>query len=183
MVARGERRLMIEFVALAFHDDMAEPSSSDPVSQESTRVLGAAANSTQATYDLKKWDSVVFKDFGISFLDAAVKQGLGPRLLAFYGIQSIDELDTPKIQAYRAEVDMLGLMTPDDPPFYVHNPLTPATIPLNENMLFHHAFHARALTEQADGIGLSYIATIEALNVADPSGKTDWDYALDLLAP
>ncbi len=167
---------------LAFHDDMAEPNSSDPVSQQSTRVLGAAANSTQATYDLKKWDSVVFVEYGVSFLDAAIQQGLGPRLFAFYGISSVEELDSPKIQAYRADVDMLALMSPDDPPFYVHNPLTPAIIPANENLLFHHAYHARALTEQADSIGLSYIAYIEALNVADPSGKTDWDYAIDQLS-
>lgn len=168
---------------IAFHDDMAEPTSPDPVAKQSTRVLGAAANATQATYDLKKWDSVVFEEYGISFLDAAVQQGLGQRLMSFYGIQSMSELDSPKIQAYRAEVDMFAWMTKDDPPFYVHNPLTPASIPTTENALFHHAFHARSLSDQAKTLPLTHLAYIEALGVADPSGKDEYAFAKDLLLP
>jgi len=168
---------------LAFHDDMAAPGAKDPVDHQSTRVLGAAANATQASYDLKTWDSVVFKDYGISFLDAAVKQGLGQRLYSFYGISSLAELDDPKIQAYRADVDMLALMSPDDPPFYVHNPLSPATIPVDTNGLFHHAYHARALTDRAKVVGAAPIAYIEALNVKDPSGKDEWAFAKALLSP
>jgi len=168
---------------LAFHDDMADPTSDDPVARESTRVLAAAANSTQATYDLKKWESVVFADYGLPFLDLAAQQGLGQRLMSFYGIASFDELDTPEIQAYRADVDMLGLMSADDPGFYVNNPLSPAVVPTTENALFHHAFHARALAERADAVGVPYVAYIEALNVADPSGKNEWDLAIEKLAP
>jgi hypothetical protein len=168
---------------IAFHDDMANGSASDPVAQQSTRVLGAAANATQATYDVVKWDTVVFVEFGISFLDAAVAQGLGQRLQSFYGISSMDQLESAEIQSYRSEVDMLGLMSADDPRFYVNNPFPNAGIPTNEDALFHHAYHARAVTQQADTIGLSYVAYIPALGVTDPSGQDEWDFALQVLAP
>jgi acetyl esterase/lipase len=43
---------------LAFHDDMADPKSSDPISHESTRLYCAAVNGAQVTLDplpLKEW--------------------------------------------------------------------------------------------------------------------------------
>ena len=43
---------------LAFHDDMADPNSSDPVSRESTRLLCAAVSAPQTTLDpqqMKEW--------------------------------------------------------------------------------------------------------------------------------
>ena len=43
---------------LAFHDDMADLSNEDPVSRESTRILAAGALSTQATYNLARWNEV-----------------------------------------------------------------------------------------------------------------------------
>ncbi|MEZ5384466.1 MAG: alpha/beta hydrolase [Prosthecobacter sp.] len=39
---------------LAFHDDMADPKSSDPVARESTRLLTAAVNGPQTTLDPKQ---------------------------------------------------------------------------------------------------------------------------------
>lgn len=166
---------------IAFSDDMAEPGNSDPVAQQSTRVLGVAANSTQATYDVLKWESVVFKEYGLPLLDLAVQAGMGQRLMSFYGVDSVDAMKTPAITEYRARVDMLALMSADDPPFYVNNPLTPAAPPLDTNSLFHHAFHARTLSEQADKIGLSHLTYIKALSVADASGTDDWGFALQLL--
>lgn len=43
---------------LAFHDDLADPTSSDPVARESTRLLCAAVNGAQTTLDpvlMKEW--------------------------------------------------------------------------------------------------------------------------------
>jgi acetyl esterase/lipase len=43
---------------LAFHDDMADPNSSDPVARESTRLLAAAVTGAQTTLDpkqMKEW--------------------------------------------------------------------------------------------------------------------------------
>ncbi|MEZ4226082.1 MAG: carboxylesterase family protein [Polyangiaceae bacterium] len=165
---------------IAFNDEMADPKG-DAVAQQSTRVLGVAANATQSTYDVVKWNTVVFAEYKTDFIALAVKAGLGQRLNSFYGISSIDELESPPIVAYRAKVDMLDLMSADDPPMYVHNELSPALIPLSTDGLFHHAYHARVLTERADAVGLPYIAYIDALSVADPSGKDHWDFALDQL--
>ena len=38
---------------------------------------------------------------------------------AFYGLKTLDDLQTEKGKQLRADVDMLGLITPDDPPVWL----------------------------------------------------------------
>ena len=43
---------------LGFHDDLADPSSADPIARQSTRIVAAATSNGQSTYDLRhyrKW--------------------------------------------------------------------------------------------------------------------------------
>jgi hypothetical protein len=100
------------------------------------------------------------------------------RLLDFYGITDVEDFDSPETLAYRAAVDMLALMDPEDPPFYVQNDLEPATMPLTVNLMYHHANHALALAEQADEISLENVAYIKALGIADPSGDDSVEFSL-----
>ncbi|MCB9584984.1 MAG: alpha/beta hydrolase [Polyangiaceae bacterium] len=162
---------------LGFHDDMARPDAESPVEHESTRVLGVIANSTQATYDLLKWQTVVFAPYNLDLVQVTEDLGMEQRLLSFYGMQTIDELPTPAITAYRAEVDMLGLMSSDDPPFWVHNTL-PEKVPTTVGSLYHHPYHARALMDRATEVGVESVGYIDALGVADASGETEWQFAL-----
>ncbi|MDI3287013.1 alpha/beta hydrolase [Polyangium sp. 15x6] len=163
---------------LAFHDDMAAAGGADPVAKQSTRPIAVAANATQATYDLIKWETVVFKEYGISMVEAAAALGLEQRFASFYGMESIDEIDTPPIQAYRADVDMLGLLGADDPPVYVHNQLATLESPKNTGELFHHAHHARAVMEAAQAAGVPVVAKIEALGVDTSMGQDEWAFLL-----
>ncbi|MCA9713005.1 MAG: hypothetical protein KDK70_44685, partial [Myxococcales bacterium] len=95
---------------LGTHDDMADPRSPDPVLRESSRVRAVGIVETQATYDLLRWETKIFASYGFT-LELAVQLGLEQRLLSFYGIDSIDQIEgDPAIVAYRADVDMLGLM-------------------------------------------------------------------------
>ncbi|MDI1449897.1 alpha/beta hydrolase [Polyangium sp. 6x1] len=165
---------------LAFHDEMAVDNI-DPVATQSTRVTAVAANATQATYDLIKWETVVFKDFGLSMVETATALGLEQRFASFYGMASIDALDTPPIQAYRADVDMLGLLSADDPPVYVHNQLATQEAPKNTNELFHHAYHARAVLTAAQAAGVPVVAKIEALGVDTTMGQDEWTFLLGKL--
>lgn len=162
---------------LGFHDDMARPTSQSPVEHESTRVSGVIANSTQATYDLLKWQTVVFAPYNLDLVQVTESLGMEQRLLSFYGMDSIDELPTQAVVDYRAEVDMLDSMSSDDPPFWVHNTL-PEEVPTTVGSLYHHPYHARALMERAAEVGVPVVGYIDALGVAHPSGETEWAFAL-----
>lgn len=166
---------------IGFNDDMADPSNEDPVLRQSTRVTALIAIATQATYDIGKWKTVVFEEYGLDLLMLADALGLSQTLLDFYGITDIDDFESPAILDYRAEVDMLDLMDAGDPPFYAQNDLEPAgptAPPLSVNLAFHHANHALVLQEKADEIGLENVVYMKGLMVAAPSGEDDIEFGL-----
>jgi len=167
---------------IGFNDDMADPDSDDPVLHQSTRVTAVIGIATQATYDVGKWETVVFKEYGIDLLELADLLGLAQAMLDFYGITDVDEFESEEILEYRARVDMLDLMDAEDPPFYVQNDLEPAvgpgSAPLSGDLAFHHANHALVLAEQADEIGLENVAYMKGLMIADPSGEDSLGFAL-----
>ena len=139
---------------LGFHDDLADPSSDVMSERMSTKPLAMAVTRTQATYDLARWESDVFAEFGLTLEDMLSNNSLAERLLSFYGIQSQDDFERPDIVAYRANVDMLGLMDASDPTFWVDNPNDAPGAPQDLGALLHHAYHARALSEQAQRVQL-----------------------------
>ncbi|MBN2542250.1 alpha/beta hydrolase [bacterium] len=167
---------------LAFSDDMAEPLSSDLILRESTRVPVVGAKGTQSTYDLLKWETVVFASLGLTLEDMAnLPESSEQGFLSFYGIDSLEELSNPGMVAYRESVDMLELMTPDDPGFWVMNTIENTGIPTSQSELFHHTLHAVALLEQANDIGLECVAYVPPLEIADPSGVDIVEFLLDRL--
>lgn len=166
---------------IGLHDEMA--GNADEVDKMSTRVLGIAANNTQATYDLMKWETVVFEEYGIKLLDMVALLGTEQRLLSFYGMDSMAELETPAIQAYRAEVDMFAHMSPDDPPVYVDNPMKTTAAPMDQGELFHHGNHAKALDAQGTAAGVSTTAVIDAYGVDESNGQDDWTFLNSKLKP
>lgn len=159
---------------IGLHDEMA--SNADPVDKMSTRVIAMAANNTQATYDLAKWETVVFVDYGLNLLDTVNALGMQQRLASFYGMDSIADFDTPKILAYRAEVDMFAHMSADDPAIYVHNPMSTTAAPKDQGELFHHGNHARAVKSEGAKAGVGVTAVIEAFGIDDSNGQSDWDF-------
>ncbi|VAX19658.1 hypothetical protein MNBD_IGNAVI01-1236 [hydrothermal vent metagenome] len=154
---------------LGLHDDMKETSSDNPISKESTRIKAVGALETQATYDITKWGSVVFKPFNFTF-GQMVKSGMEKTLLVFYGIHDISELDSKKMITYRENIDFLKLMSKDDPPIWVENKKYDAGIPRTKKEINHHPFHAKVLKEQAEKIGLESVSYIPKLGIKDPSG-------------
>ena len=166
---------------IGFKDDMADPSNEDPVLRQSTRVTALIAIATQATYDIGKWKTVVFEEYGLDLLELADALGLAQNLLDFYGITDIDDFESVAILEYRERVDMLDLMDDKDPPFYAQNDVEPAgpnAPPLSVNLAFHHANHAKVLAEKADEIGLENVVYMKGLMVEDPSGEDSLDFAL-----
>ncbi len=164
---------------LAFHDDMADPFSTDPILRQSTRIAAVGAIETQASYDIFRWESDVFSDYGIT-VDALrlASPILSERLLSFYGASSADDLQSDEVIAYRADVDLLNLMSVDDPAMWLRNSEQALAFPVSVGQLFHHPYHARELKEQADAIGLSNVSYIPQIGVSDPSGEEVMSFML-----
>ncbi|MBC8367044.1 hypothetical protein H8E52_06510 [bacterium] len=167
---------------LAFNDDMADPSATDPILRESTRLSAVGAKATQATYDFEKWISVVYAPLGMTMEDMiSLPDTSEQSMMSFYGISSIEELDDPEIVEYRARVDMLALMSSDDPGFWVNNNVETTEMPVDLGELQHHGLQALALADRADEVGLGYQAYVPAYEVADPSDDSVVDFLLDRL--
>jgi len=166
---------------IGLHDDMA--ANGDAVDKMTTRVLGIAANSTQASYDLLKWETVVFTDYGVKLLDTVTALGMEQRLASFYGMDSVAQFDSAPIVAYRAEVDMFAHMTADDPPIYVRNPMPTTAAPKDQNELFHHGNHAKAVEARGTTAGIAVTAVIAAFGVDESNGQDDFDFLLSKLKP
>lgn len=144
---------------LASNDDLKNVNDSDPVLQESTRVKGIALNATQSSLDIEtRWLGNVFDEFGTS-LDDIIQEYGEERVYGFYGVSNREEYDTPAIESYRAQVDMLSLLTADDPEIWVTNTGGHNNEPMTTNSFNHHPFHARTIKEFADAAGIPNVTT------------------------
>lgn len=166
---------------LAFHDDLADPTSRDPIARQSTRLTGAAASATQSTYDVVRWEEVL-APYDVVLEDAVEQLGLEQRLASFYGLTSLDQLEEPAIVAYRADVDMLALMSVDDPPFWVGTD-RPAAPPTSENELLHHALHSKALHDRSQELGRTTDAAyVTAYDIETVPVRSRWEFGAALFA-
>lgn len=166
---------------LGTRDDLADPHSTDPVLCHSTRVVAAGALATQATYNIPRWEEVLF-DLIDEFVPAVVPSHDLEEVvialdrvnyaLSFTGMDSFDELETPEAKRYLDNVDMLGLMDADDAPIFVRNRAVEAGNFVG--FILHHPLHARAVRERGDEVGLEVVAyyATEAEDYEDPSGET-----------
>ncbi len=145
---------------LATHDDMADPKAEDPVLRESTRLLGAVCNATQATYDLTRWESFLGPlkpEFGTSEAEGVM----------FYHLSSRADLETDKGRAILKECDMLGWISQDDPPIYVSNPQVVES-PSNRGEWLHCIHHAREVKKMCAAAGVECVVAQD-----QPEPKTD----------
>ena len=131
---------------LATRDDLADPKSSDPVLRESTRLVCAVCNSTQATYDVSRWESFLGTakpEFRTSEAEAAM----------FYRLPSVEAFKTEAGKAILLECDMLSWISRDDPPLLVSNAQVVES-PGNRGEWLHCIQHARAVHKEcaADGV-------------------------------
>jgi hypothetical protein len=162
---------------LAFSDDMSEPSNSDIVLRESTRVKAIAIKATQASYDLERYETDIFTEYDFSWREYLREDSnMIPRFKSFYGLNNLNEFYTDSIKLYRKKVDMLAMMSSDDPEFWVSNPQTPPIKPTVSNVLNHHSFHARILKRWGDSLNIPNVSYYG--NYKDPSGETFVDFMI-----
>ena len=148
---------------LAFHDDMADLHSSDPVLKESTRLACAGAFATQSTYDIFQWEKII----GVPMAETPEQKNAIAIAFGFPDAKGIDLYEQVQI---RKELDFLSEMDKDDPPVFICN-YHKNGIPLNDDEINHHPLHAKAIKERADQVGLEAVVYAPEIGITDPSGK------------
>jgi acetyl esterase/lipase len=126
---------------LAFHDDFALPNDSTLLG-ESTRIRCAGALSTQATYDVFQWITYIP---ALDSIVASARDQTYDTAAKFYGYPNYRAFEPHREKATR-EIDMLRMISPDDPPVYIMN-LLKETVPKDMNIIQHHRAHALILAD------------------------------------
>jgi acetyl esterase/lipase len=121
VVASGGSAGACSSLWLAFHDDMADPGSTDPIARESTRLLAAAVSGAQTTLDplqMKEWTpNSRYGGHAFGFMKST-----GQRDSQFADFLAARERILPWI----AEYSPYALVSADDPPVYLHYGAPPA---------------------------------------------------------
>ena len=134
---------------LAFHDDLADPDSDDPVARQSTRLTCVAVHNGQSSY------SPLF----------AEKIGI-PRpnfekhifFLPFYDITT-EEIDSPKAYQRYKEFAPITYLSEDDPPVFLDYSFPNEEVNDNTTLahIVHHPKFGIALKEKMDKLGIECI--------------------------
>jgi acetyl esterase/lipase len=139
---------------LAFHDDLADPKSDDPVARESTRLVCTVVLNGQSSYDPR----------------FAEKAGL-PRpnferhafFEPFYDIKVADA-DTPEAYKRYDAAAPITFLTKDDPPTLMNYTYQNVEVTNQSNLglVVHHPKLGIALKEQMDKLGIECIVQYRA---------------------
>lgn len=148
---------------LAFHPDLADPSSADPVARESTRLACVGALSTQFSYDFPRWAEL----FGAEDIARFGGRYNSP---ALYGFATREELDSEAGRRVRRECDLVGLIARDAPPVFVQN-LQGGGRPTTSGQILHHPLHAKKLYERCRELGVPVVARVPAFGLAPAAGE------------
>ncbi|TWU57117.1 alpha/beta hydrolase [Rubripirellula reticaptiva] len=152
---------------LAFHDDLAQPNSDDPVARQSTRILAAATLNGQSTYDMhtyREWFGVP----DLPFHDA---------LPAFLGIDGEIELFDKVVRQRMKDASPITHLSRDDRArvymVYGHGN-TEVTRDTPQGDWVHHVRLGLKLQEAMQALGLQCIVRAPGINVEnDPDGSVE----------
>jgi acetyl esterase len=134
---------------LAFHDDLADPKSSDPVARQSTRLVCVVVSNGQPSYDPRYAEQV-----GIPRPNFERHGFFEP----FFDLRLADA-DTPEAYRRYEEYAAVTHLTKDDPPAmlnysYANEDVTSTS---NLNLVVHHPKLGIGLKEKMDPLGIECI--------------------------
>jgi len=134
---------------LAFHDDLADPDSDDPVARQSTRLTCAVVNAAQSSYDPRYTRSI-----GLPRLEEH------PFFLPFYGITR-EEIDSPKAHKLYDEAAAITHLTQDDVPVMAlySGGNVPITDETSLGVIVHHPKFGIALQERMEELGIQCVVS------------------------
>jgi acetyl esterase len=132
---------------LAFHDDLAEPKSADPVARQSTRLTCIAVNGGQCSYDHRFNASIGLPGFERH-----------PFFLPFYGIKP-EEIDSPRQKRLAKDAAAITHLTKDDAPALLdyNVPNEPVTEKTLMGAIVHHPTFGVVLKKKMDPLGIECI--------------------------
>ena len=134
---------------LAFHDDLADLDSDDPIARQSTRLVCIAVRNGQSSYDPRFAEKI-----GI----ARPNFERHPFFLPFYGIKP-DEINSSRAHKLYEQAAPITYISRDDPPalltYSYPNEEVNAETPLG--LIVHHPRFGIALKEQLDKLGIDCI--------------------------
>lgn len=142
---------------LAFHDDLIDPQSADPVLRESSRLAAAVSWDGQFTYDLPGWANYFGEDNRQKFGGIYNSPGI-------YGLATLEELDGPEGRRRRSACDFYAMISPDDPPVYLGSGLPSAEI-TDVNHYLHNPRHSQLVYDRCREQGVTAVAKIPALKI------------------
>ncbi len=151
---------------LAMHDDLADPSSSDPVARESSRLSCAAVNGAQTSLDpreLREWmPNAIYGGHAFGFAEKGRSRA-----------QEFDLLteNRERVLPWIREYSPIELATKDDPPLYLDYPnqKTPPVFGEKQTDPTHSALYGLKLEAKLTPLGVECV-------VAYPAGRKDEKY-------
>jgi acetyl esterase/lipase len=160
---------------LAFHGDLADPTSSDPVARESTRLYCAAVTGAQTTLDpkeLREWmPNYTYGGHAFGFRTKEKRDGAFERFL------EVRDKILPIIREYSP----MTHVTKDDPPIFMEYPSQkkPPVKGENQDDPTHSALLGMILMEKLKAAGVDAILVYPGQ--AHEKYKTSADYLIDRL--
>ena len=142
---------------LAYHDDMADPKSDDPVLRQSSRVCGAVAMGGQTTLD----PFLLEKKIG----PACIQHGM---IWKTVGAKSIVDLmeNWGQYKDLSLQCSPMTHVSKDDPPVFL-NYGKPAPIPVIKGDGIHHAGFGRLLKEKCKKMGIDCYLQVKGHETAE----------------
>jgi acetyl esterase/lipase len=135
---------------LAFHDDLANPKSDDPIARQSTRLTAVGTTNGQSSYDMRtirKWYDLP---------DLPTESALIP----FYNMKDGDTPDTPRVAKLAEDASPINHLDKGDTA-PVHMSYSRPNTPVNENTssgaIIHHALLGLKLQEAMQKLDLECI--------------------------
>ena len=176
---------------LAFHDDLADADSPDPVLRESTRLTAAGGLVPQATYDFAKWPAILDIPDYVWFVSMP---WIAPKYYHLWPRQTMLEDQGKKV---RADLDILSWIDAGDPPVFLDSRHleTPLTYPnlfrwLSDKAgkgtfkgtpksgvdmdILHHPAHTHALERACNEKGVPCVAVYRDTPKEQRSGVYDF---------
>ena len=132
---------------LAFHNDLKDPASPEPLLRQSTRLTAAVVYNAQSSYDPR---------FIKKLMDT---NQVSPALVQLFGMKSAADVDDPKFHPLFEEASPIHHLTRDDAPVMVfynqrNDPLPPNS---SGGLHIHHPKFGFALKEKADKLGVECV--------------------------
>jgi len=149
---------------LAFHDDLIEPRSPDPIRRQSTRISAAVVYAAQSSYDPR----LIQKMFNTGQVH--------PALVALFGMNSPADVADPKFHPLFEEASAINHATRGDAPVLLFYPQSNDPLPPDSSgeQHIHHPKFGFLLKEKLDRLGVQCVLLLREQH---PQGSPIEEYA------